>query len=115
MTANLKYARRRGPLPLPTDQVRTHRVVSYLNSGELLRLDEARGKLQRGEWLRCAAMDQMPPSVPAVNRLQWEELARVGSNLNQIAHRLNMRQSLQLTEVQAALDELRAALLGVRL
>ena len=45
--------------------------------------------MQRGEYLRAAALHRLPPTIPAANREQWAELARTAANLNQIARHLN--------------------------
>lgn len=104
---------RRGPIPLDAVERRTHCVSVRLNDAELKKLDGVRGKFQRGEWLRMAALDELPPSIPEVNRDMWVKLARSAANLNQIAHHLNAREAVEVEEIQAALAAFRMALLGV--
>jgi hypothetical protein len=83
--------RRRGPAPLNAADKRGNTVSVRLNDAELARLDSQRAavQMQRGEYLRAAALHRLPPTIPAVNREQWAELARTASNLNQIARHLN--------------------------
>lgn len=108
--------RRRGPAPLDAADKRRHSVSVRLNDAELARLDALREpvRMQRGEYLRAAALHRLPPSIPAVNRQAWAELARTAANLNQLAHRLNAGDALPLAEVRAALDAFRRDLIGVR-
>lgn len=108
--------RRRGPAPLDAADKRRHSVSVRLNDAELARLDALREpvRMQRGEYLRAAALHRLSPSIPAVNRQAWAELARTAANLNQLAHRLNAGDALPLAEVRAALDAFRRDLIGVR-
>lgn len=107
--------RRRGPAPLDAADKRRHSVSVRLNDAELARLDALREtvRMQRGEYLRAAALHRLPPSIPAVNRRAWAELARTAANLNQLAHRLNAGEAPALAEVRAAVEELRRRLIGV--
>jgi hypothetical protein len=91
-------------------------VSVRLNAAELLMLDERRAglRMQRGEYLRSAALHRLPPTIPEVNREAWSTLARTAANLNQIAHRLNAGDALPLDEVRAALDAFRRDLIGVK-
>lgn len=94
MTKNIdesKRRRRRGPKPLDKADKRTHTVSVRVNGAELAQLDSQRDtvQMQRGEYLRVAALHRLPPTIPAVNREQWVELARTAANLNQIARHLN--------------------------
>ena len=80
---------RRGPEPLPVAELRTNTVSVRLNAFELAALDAQRAPvhMQRGEYLRCAALHRLPPTIPSVNRLAWVDLARASANLNQISRR----------------------------
>lgn len=91
MSIDVQKKRRRGPAPLDSADKRLHTVSVRLNGAELARLDSLRGavQMQRGEYLRAAALHRLPPTIPAVNREQWAELARTAANLNQIARHLN--------------------------
>lgn len=108
--------RRRGPAPLDAADKRVHVVSVRLNAVELARLDSLRDavRMQRGEYLRAAALDRLPPAVPAVNREAWVALARSAANLNQIAHRLNAGDMLPLDEVRKKLEAFRRDLIGIQ-
>ena len=71
------------------------------------------------QWLREAALSRRLPSppVPAVNREQYAELARLSANLNQLAKLANGGQSVTVPDalLQRLAEEvgrLRLALLG---
>jgi len=85
-----------------------------LNDAELARLDALREPvhMQRGEYLRAAALHRLPPSIPAVNRQAWVELARTAANLNQLAHRLNAGETLRSPRCGQPSTELRRRLIG---
>lgn len=91
MTTDTTKRRRRGPQPLPAGEKRLRSVSVRLNDAELAKLDARRSpiKMQRGEYLRAAALHRLPPTIPAINREAWTELAREAANLNQIARHLN--------------------------
>lgn len=105
---------RRGPAPIPPEQRRTHCVSVRLSAAELIHLDAKRGQYQRGEWLRMAALDKLPPTIPAINREAWTQLARSAANLNQIARHLNEGGAVMLDELADELAEFRRALIGAR-
>lgn len=83
--------RRRGPAPLDAADRRLHTVSVRLTAAELACLDARRDavQMQRGEYLRAAALHRLPPTIPEVNREAWAALARTAANLNQIARHLN--------------------------
>jgi hypothetical protein len=91
VTTDTTKCRRRGPQPLPAGEKRRHAVSVRLNAPELAKLDGQRSliKMQRGEYLRAAALHRLPPTISAINREAWTELAREAANLNQIAKQLN--------------------------
>lgn len=82
---------KRGPAPMPPEQHRTVRVNVYLHPDEAAALDRARARvsLQRGPYMRLAALDRLPPTIPEVNREAWAELARLAGNLNQYQRAVN--------------------------
>ena len=104
--------RRRGPAPIAAADRRAHRVSVYLSAAELAALDDLRGGVGRGRYLRNAALDTPPPQIPAVNIEAWRSLAPVASNLNQIASRLNVEVNVPASEVRTELQNLRAAMIG---
>lgn len=111
-----RRAARRGPVPSAPEELRTHHVSTRLSPAELAQLDELRGKvrMQRGEFLRAAALHQLPPSIPALNIEAWQSLARASANLNQLAHRVNAGLPASLLDVMRAVEDLRSALIGAR-
>lgn len=73
------------------------------------------------QWLRQAALTRRlpPPPVPAVNRQQYVELARLSANLNMIAKHANSGKPVTVaTELLARLtrevSRLRLELIGVK-
>jgi len=116
MTHDESRRRRRGPVPLDAIDRRGHTVSVRLNDSELARLDSQRDavQMQRGEYLRAAALHRLPPTIPAVNREAWASLARSAANLNQIARRMNAGDALPLNEVRVMLDAFRRDLTGAR-
>ena len=116
-------AARRGPDPLPADELRTFTVSVRLNTAELAQLDAQRGpvRMQRGEYLRCAALHRLPPTIPEINRLAWVDLSRASSNLNQISRRQAESDlgapgpAPSAGEVAHELADFRRALIGVSL
>lgn len=114
-----RRAARRGPVPAPAEKLRTHHVSTRLSTDELARLDDLRGpvKMQRGEYLRAAALHILPSTIPEINQIAWVELARAAGNINQIAHSINSsrhggRPTPLVGEIQKSLHEFRMALLG---
>lgn len=105
---------KRGPKPIETAEKRTHTVSVRLNAAELDLLDKRRGKFLRGEWMRMAALEKLPPSIPAVNLEAWQKLARSSANLNQIALKLNGGHSVDAAEIARVLAEFRLSLLGAQ-
>lgn len=108
--------RRRGPAPLDAADKRRHTVSVRLNDAELARLDSQRAavQMQRGEYLRAAALHRLPPTIPELNREAWASLARSAANLNQLAKRMNSADELNINEIRAALDSFRNSLIGAK-
>lgn len=114
--------RRHGPKPKPASEQRRHPVSCRLTDAELARLDDLRGKVSRGEWLRLAAMARPPRTVPAVNKVAWADLARAAGNLNQITRAINEGKlpvkdvagvGRAVMDVRAQLDTVRRLLIGL--
>lgn len=109
---------RRGPVPLPAADRREHCVSARLNDSELAQLDARRGRFQRGEWLRMAALDQLPPTVPAVNARAWGELAPLAANFNQAQAAIHRgdadgHDAALLRDIHQAVNSLRRELVGL--
>lgn len=114
--------RKRGPKPRPASELRRHGVSCRLTDAELVRLDERRGKVSRGEWLRLAALSRPPRIVPEVNKEAWADLSRAAGNLNQIARAINegrlpmkdaARASKAVIGVRDQLNAVRRLLIGM--
>lgn len=115
MEASIKKKSKRGPRPISQEEKRGHCVSVRLNAVELQRLDEQRGHFQRGEWMRMAALDRLPPAAPpAINQQSYSELARAAANLNQLSKRANADQVVEIKELTEALSAFRISLLGAR-
>lgn len=82
-----------GAPALPDEQKRTHTVSTRFNPAELKELDRLSTSvgLRRGEYLRLAAFQSLPATIPELNKEAWLELSRAASNLNQIAYQLNKK------------------------
>lgn len=122
MVDDLPRKRRRGPTPLAPDQQRRHAVSCRLTDAELTTLDQRRGQVSRGEWLRLAALAAPPRIVPEVNKVAWADLARVAGNLNQLVRAINEGRwpvkdaptgQATIMELRAQLDAVRAQLIGL--
>lgn len=95
--------------------MRTHRIEIRLNSEELATLNARRGALRLRTFIRVAVLDSAPPVIPSINRDALAELHRVGSNLNQIARKLNTTgEPVDLRNLRAQVSDLRAALAGAQ-
>ncbi|MGF6755249.1 plasmid mobilization protein [Paraburkholderia sp. GAS42] len=121
MTIDVSKRRRRGPVPLDSDDKRDHTVSVRLNAGEIDRLDSLRARvsMQRGEYLRAAALHQLPPTIPAINREAWAAMARVAGNLNQYQTAINEGWAHEypldfLRKLRNLVNDLRRDLIGVR-
>lgn len=112
-TINPSREKRRGPIPLVDP--RTHCVSVRLNDNELQKLDNQRGRMARGEYLRCAALDELPPTIPALNQQAWVELSKAAGNLNQIAKKLNSIENADLLDTDIKLIMLELAEFRTRL
>jgi hypothetical protein len=107
-----RRARRSGPAPLALAERRTHCVSVRLSARELAQLEAARGRMTRGTWLRRAALEGPPRTVPEVNRQAWAQLARVSGNFNQLIAAINGGRADAVPE--DLLHELREAVAAVR-
>ena len=132
----------RGPLPLPPEAKRVHRVGLYLNEAELeslevkvglpglaelvrLRSTQRCGMREVSDLIRAKLLAHRVPVrlvVPEANQRLVADLGRVGSNVNQLAHHLNQsalttgaRANVEavLAELAALRDALEDALLGI--
>ena len=114
--------RRHGPAPKPAAAQRRHAVSCRLTDAELARLDELRGGVSRGEWLRLTALSKPPRIVPEINKIAWADLARAAGNLNQVTRAINEGKlpvkdapsvGRAVMDVRAQLDVVRRLLIGL--
>lgn len=91
---------------------RTHCISVRMNAAELAALDSRRGQYARGEYLRLAFFDALPPVIPELNREAWVELSRAASNLNQLAKAYNEGDALDPDSLRNHLAAFRDALIG---
>jgi len=110
---NLNRKSRRGHPKLDADDVRDNCISVRLNKEELSILNTKRGILKQGEFLRMAAIDQLPKVVPELNKNAWVELSRAASNLNQIAHKLNMDEYVDADEIRRVFADFRQKIIGL--
>ena len=110
---NLNRKSRRGHPKLDDDDVRDKCISVRLNKEELDMLNSRRGALKQGEFLRMAAIDQLPKIVPQLNKEACVELSRVASNLNQIAHKLNMNECVDAGEIRQVFADFRQKIIGL--
>ncbi|MDM3359263.1 ATP-binding protein [Citrobacter sp. Cb004] len=73
---------------LPHNERRTHCVSVRLNKKELIILDSKRGQYKKGEWLRMASLNKLPPVLPEINREAWIKLGRLSQDLNHLSEHL---------------------------
>lgn len=123
MSVDESKRRRRGTgrksLRLPPEEVRDHTVSVRLNTGELQQLDAQRAplRMQRGEYLRTAALHKLPRTLPQLNREAWIELSRAAANLHQISRHMNMHDGelpCTIDQLRGELATFRAALIGAK-
>ena len=73
---------------LPPDEIRSHCVSVRLNEEELIILDSKRGQYKKGEWLRMASLNKLPPVLPEINREAWITLGSLSQDLNFLLNHL---------------------------
>lgn len=76
---------------LPQNEIRTHCVSVRLNEEELLTLDNKRGQYRKGEWLRMASLNKLPPVLPEINREAWIKLGSLSQDLNHLLNHLDSK------------------------
>lgn len=102
---------------IPTEALRSYCISVRLNNEELSLLNTKRGRYRKGEWLRMASLQKLPPIIPAINTEAWKALSEISQNLNRIALHIDSKsKESQLTHtelfaVKRQLEELRCNLL----
>ncbi len=123
MTAEAAVRKGRGGRPKgDPSAVRTSTIGVRVSVEEyaMLRAKAEQMGLTPAQWLREAALSRRLPSppVPAINREQYAELARLSANLNQLAHAANAGQPVMVADallqrLAGEVGRLRLALIGV--
>lgn len=98
---------------LPPNRLRRYSVTVRLNEVELSKVNQSRGQLSRSCWLRSSALQQLPPSVPEINRDAWHELTSSLQKLNDLTSYLN-RRGTDAQPLSKEVDTLRLKLSHVR-
>ncbi|ELY4724317.1 hypothetical protein [Cronobacter sp. 153480017-3] len=98
--------------------LRTHCISVRLNNTELQLLNTKRGSMRKGEWLRMASLQKLPPVIPAINTKAWIALTDISQKLNRIAIHIDGKSKdsklthTELFAVKRQLEELRQHLLN---
>ncbi|MFS6817711.1 ATP-binding protein [Citrobacter meridianamericanus] len=96
---------------LPHHKIRTHCVSVRLNEEELNILNDKRGEYKKGEWLRIASLNTLPPVLPEINREAWVMLGQLAQELNHLLGHLDKKQAdsgLTRTELFAVRRQIKA-------
>lgn len=105
----------RGVAPLPEEERRDINVSVRLNFAEAEQLDAMRNKvhMQRGEYLRAAALHRLPPTIPELNRIAWIRLSKAADAICQIIEGGGSLTS-EAEEVISVLSDFRRELIGAK-
>ncbi|EHP8787510.1 ATP-binding protein [Citrobacter koseri] len=76
---------------LPDNEIRSHCISVRLNEEELIILDSKRGQYKKGEWLRMASLNKLPPVLPKINREAWVKLGNLSQDLNHLLNHLDSK------------------------
>ncbi|HAG7855189.1 TPA: hypothetical protein HGS83_11825 [Escherichia coli] len=115
---NTKYAKHStSKCNLLPQELRIHCVSVRLNNAELAKLNTLREHYSKGEWLRMASLQKLPPVIPAINTEAWKALSDISQKLNRIAAHIDGKSKdshlthTELFAVKRQLEELRHNLL----
>ncbi|EIT7319885.1 ATP-binding protein [Enterobacter hormaechei] len=75
----------------PEKEIRHHCISVRLNDEELIILDSKRGQYKKGEWLRMASLNKLPPVLPEINREAWIKLGSLSQDLNRLLNHLDSK------------------------
>lgn len=107
----------RGGRPaLPSDvKKEAFKIRISAQERELIQVKADASGMSFSDFIRTAAgIADVKPAVPAINRLAYGELIRIGSNLNQLARVANSSGQVREAEIlAAAIAELRLAAKGL--
>lgn len=94
-------------------QKRTRTVSMRLDDDEYQYLDQMRKKMQRGRYMRSLLKNEIR-QIPELNIAAYRELARMSSNVNQVAKHLNCGEPVPFTEIRELMIALRDQLIGAK-
>lgn len=103
------------------DKLRQHCVSVRLNKEELQFLNEKRGNIRKGEWLRKSFLNTTPTLIPPINLDAWKELGKNSQNLNKLNIHLDNKSdgscltNTELFAVRRQISELRLHLINIDL
>ncbi|ENH2942563.1 hypothetical protein ABV006_002877 [Salmonella enterica subsp. enterica serovar Kiambu] len=98
-------------------ELRIHCISVRLNNAELAKLNTLREHYSKGEWLRMASLQKLPPVIPAINTEAWKALSDISQKLNRIVAHIDGKSKdshlthTELFAVKRQLEELRHNLL----
>lgn len=104
---------------LPPNRIRKHTVTVRLSDLELKQVNYSRNQLSKSCWLRSSALNQLPPSVPELNKEAWQELTGSLQKLNDLGSFLLRRGedaqplSQEVSALKVKLSHVRDALLSL--
>lgn len=100
---------KRGPAPKPKSELRTKRVEVYFTDSEYSDLVKVAGKMKVSNLIHFAITkpESLPRPVPEINSQAWEEIGRIGNNLNQISRHLNSGGNMEIEQIKKELNALR--------
>ncbi len=109
--------RRPGPLPLPSEARRRKRVAVHFTTAEYTEILRQAGGVSSmvPAYLRNAALNRLPPTVPEINREAWVRLAQMMTVLDRIAHHLDGKDRIEIFHLRDALARFRGTLVGADL
>jgi hypothetical protein len=95
-----KQKKKTGPKPKPKSKLRQHPITCRVTDSELEHIDTLRcEKMTRGEFIRTAALKRkMPKKIEAINIKQWNELAKLANNINQLARVANANKQVKYND-----------------
>lgn len=98
---------------LPPNRIRRHTVTVRLNDIELAKVNDLRNQTSKSCWLRSSALQELPPSVPEVNKNAWQELTCSLQKLNDLTSFL-LRRGEDAQPLSQEVSALKVKLLHVR-
>ena len=110
MKKNKVYSRTNDPA-----KKRNHTLSARFNDEELAQITTRKGRMTSGEWLRSASLGRpIPNPIPEANGQAWAGLAKLASNVNQVAKAINSQTyNDEASEVLQLIKEIRAKLIGI--